>query len=159
MSDMAGIAGNAVSVYQQALTTVSNNIANVSTEGYSRQDVSLSALPVTKFGNAFLGSGVALDRIKRQYDAFVESNLRNTTSDLAAQGPMVSYANRVVDVLGSANMGLNTALDAFFASARNVSGDPSSTVLRSSFVRDTDGVADRFGSYRVDPLSGASWRR
>ena len=145
MSDMAGIAGNAVSVYQQALTTVSNNIANVSTEGYSRQDVSLSALPVTKFGTAFLGSGVALDRIKRQYDAFVESNLRNTTSDLAAQGPMVSYANRVVDVLGSANMGLNTALDAFFASARNVSGDPSSTVLRSSFVRDSQAVADRFG--------------
>ncbi|NBY28159.1 MAG: hypothetical protein EBQ71_14810, partial [Betaproteobacteria bacterium] len=42
MSDMAGIAGNAVSVYQQALTTVSNNIANVSTEGYSRQDVKLN---------------------------------------------------------------------------------------------------------------------
>ena len=145
MTDMAGIAGNAVSVYQQALSTVSNNIANVSTDGYSRQDVSLSALPVTKSGNVFLGSGVAMDRVKRQYDAFVESNLRNTTSDLKAQGPMVSYANRVVDVLGSSTMGLNTALDAFFASARTLSGDPSSTVLRSSFVRDAQGVADRFG--------------
>lgn len=145
MTDMAGIAGNAVSVYQQALTTVSNNIANVSTDGYSRQDVSLSALPVTKAGNVFMGSGVAMDRVKRQYDAFIESNLRNTTSDLEAQGPMVSYANRVVDVLGSSTMGLNTALDAFFASARTVSGDPSSTVLRSSFVRDAQGVADRFG--------------
>ena len=145
MTDMAGIAGNAVSVYQQALTTVSNNIANVSTDGYSRQDVSLSALPVTKYGAAFLGSGVGLDRIKRQYDAFVESNLRNTTSDLEAQGPMVNYANRVVDVLGSSTMGLNTAFDAFFASARNLSGDPASTVLRSGFIRDSQGVADRFG--------------
>ncbi len=145
MTDMAGIAGNAVSVYQQALTTVSNNIANVSTDGYSRQDVSLSALPVTKYGAAFLGSGVALDRIKRQYDAFVESNLRNTTSDLEAQGPMVNYANRVVDVMGSSTMGLNTAFDAFFASARNLSGDPASTVLRSGFIRDAQGVADRFG--------------
>ena len=145
MTDMAGIAGNAVSVYQQALTTVSNNIANVSTDGYSRQDVSLSALPVTKYGAAFLGSGVGLDRIKRQYDAFVESNLRNTTSDLEAQGPMVNYANRVVDVMGSSTMGLNTALDAFFASARNLSGDPASTVLRSGFIRDSQGVADRFG--------------
>ena len=145
MSDIAGIAGNAVAVYQQALTTVSNNIANVSTEGYSRQDVSLSALPVTKAGNVFLGSGVAMDRVKRQYDEFVESNLRSTTSDLAAQGPMVTYANRVVDVLGSATMGLNTALDSFFASARTLSGDPSSTVLRSSFLRDTQGVTDRMG--------------
>ena len=145
MTDMAGIAGNAVSVYQQALTTVSNNIANVSTDGYSRQDVSLSALPVTKYGAAFLGSGVGLDRIKRQYDAFVESNLRNTTSDLEAQGPMVNYANRVVDVMGSSTMGLNTAFDAFFASARSLSGDPGSTVLRSCFIRDSQGVADRFG--------------
>ena len=145
MTDMTGIAGNAVSVYQQALTTVSNNIANVSTEGYSRQDVSLSALPVTKYGSVFLGSGVGLDRIKRQYDAFVESNLRNTTSDLEAQGPMVNYANRVVDVMGSSTMGLNTAFDAFFASARNLSGDPGSTVLRSGFIRDSQGVADRFG--------------
>jgi len=145
MSDIAGIAGNAVAVYQQALTTVSNNIANVSTEGYSRQDVALSALPVTKNGSVFLGSGVGMDRVKRQYDQFVESNLRNTTSDLAAQGPVVDYANRIVDVMGSQSMGLNTALDAFFSSARNLSADPSSTVLRSSFVRDAGAVADRFG--------------
>ena len=145
MTDMTGIAGNAVSVYQQALTTVSNNIANVSTDGYSRQDVSLSAVPVTKYGAAFLGSGVGLDRIKRQYDAFVESNLRNTTSDLEAQGPMVNYANRVVDVMGSSTMGLNTAFDEFFASARSLSGDPGSTVLRGGFIRDSQGVADRFG--------------
>jgi len=145
MSDIAGIAGNAVAVYQQALSTVSNNIANVSTEGYSRQDVALSALPVTKAGSVFLGSGVGMDRVKRQYDQFVESNLRNTTSDLAAQGPVVDYANRIVDVMGSQSMGLNTAFDAFFSTARNLSADPSSTVLRSSFVRDASMVTDRFG--------------
>lgn len=145
MSDIAGIAGNAVSVYQQALTTVSNNIANVSTEGYSRQDVALSALPVTKSGSVFLGSGVGMDRVKRQYDQFIESNLRNTTSDLAAQGPVVDYANRIVDVMGSQSMALNTAFDAFFSTARNLSADPSSTVLRSSFVRNAGMVTDRFG--------------
>ncbi len=145
MSDMAGIAGNAVTVYQQALTTVSNNIANVATDGYSRQDVALQALPVTQTGQIFLGSGVAVDRIKRQYDEFVDSNLRNSNSDLASQEPMVNYANRVVDVMGGQTMGLNTALDQFFASARVMSSDPSSSVLRSSFVRDAQGVAERFG--------------
>jgi len=145
MSDIAGISGNAVAAYQNALSTVSNNIANVSTEGYSRQDVSLSALPVTSSGGLFLGSGVAVDSVKRQYDAFVSSNLRNTNSDLSAQGPMVTYANRVVDVMGGQTMGLNTALDQFFTSARALSADTSSTVLRSSFVRDAQGVAQRFG--------------
>ncbi|MFM6993008.1 MAG: flagellar hook-associated protein FlgK [Rhodoferax sp.] len=145
MSDIAGIAGNAVAAYQNALSTVSNNIANVATDGYSRQDVSLSALPVTKSGGLFLGSGVAVNNVKRQYDAFVQSNLRNTNSDFSAQGPMVNYANRVVDVMGGQTMGLNTALDQFFSSARALSADTSSTVLRSSFVRDAQGVAQRFG--------------
>ncbi len=145
MSDIAGIAGNAVAAYQNALSTVSNNIANVSTEGYSRQDVALAALPVTKTGGLFLGSGVAINNVKRQYDAFVSSNLRNTNSDYSAQGPMVNYANRVVDVMGGQTMGLNTAFDQFFSSARALSADTSSTVLRSSFLRDAQGVAQRFG--------------
>ncbi len=144
MSDIAGIAGNAVAAYQNALSTVSNNIANVATDGYSRQDVTLQALPVTKAGSIFLGTGVIVDSVKRQYDAFVESNLRNTTSDLASQAPMVNYTNRVVDVMGGPTMGLNTAFDQFFSSARALSADTSSTVLRSSFVRDAEGVAQRF---------------
>ena len=156
MSDMAGIAGNAVSAYQQALTTVSNNIANVATDGYSRQDVSLVALPVTPAGSVFLGSGVAVDRIMRQYNAFIESNLRNSTSDLASQEPMVNYANRVVDIMGGQTMGLNSALDQFFSSARLLSADASSTVLRSSFVRDSQGIADRFAqlSSQLDLVQG-----
>jgi len=156
MSDMAGIAGNAVSVYQQALTTVSNNIANVATDGYSRQDVSLSALPVTPAGSVFLGSGVAVDRIMRQYNAFIESNMRNSGSDLASQEPMVNYANRVVDIMGGQTMGLNSALDQFFSSARLLSSDASSTVLRSNFIRDAQGIADRFGqlSAQLDLVQG-----
>ena len=145
MSDMAGIAGNAVAVYQQALTTVSNNIANVATDGYSRQDVKLSALPVTLTGGVILGSGVMVDRVQRQYNEFVERNLRNTVSDLASQEPMVSYANRVVDIMGGESMGLSSALDRFFEAARALSGDASSTVMRGSFMREAEGVGDRFG--------------
>jgi hypothetical protein len=156
MSDIAGIAANAVSAYQNALSTVSNNIANVATDGYSRQDVALSALPVTKIGGLFLGSGVAIDNVKRQYDAFVESNLRKSTSDLASQEPMVNYANRVVDVMGGQTMGLNTALDQFFNSVRALSANTSSTVLRSSFIQDAKSVADRFGqlSEQLDLIQG-----
>jgi len=104
VSDIAGISSNAVMAYQNALSTVSNNIANVATDGYVRQDVNLTELPATQYGTLFMGSGVVVDSVKRQYDAFVESNLRNSASDLAAQGPMVSYANRVVDIMGGQTM-------------------------------------------------------
>ena len=145
MTDMVGIASNAVAAYQRALGTVSNNIANVATDGYSREAVVLQANPVSKNGNIYMGTGVMVDRIQRQYDAFAEANLRNSNSDLASQEPMVSYANRVIDVMGGQSMGLTSALDQFFATARDLSADPASSVTRSSFVRDAQGLAARFG--------------
>lgn len=145
MTDLVGVASNAVAAYQRALGTVSNNIANVATEGYSRQSVVLQANPVSKLGTIFMGTGVMVDRIQRQYNAFAEANLRNSSSDLSSQEPMVNYANRVVDVMGGQTMGLTSALDQFFSSARDLSTDPASTVVRGSFVRDAQALASRFG--------------
>lgn len=144
MADIASIASDAVSAYQRTLGTISNNIANAATPGYSRQEVTLSANPVSKVGNVFLGTGVAVEGIKRQYDSFVEANYRNSNSDLLSQEPMVTYTNRVVDVLGSENMGLSGALDQFFNSARHLSTDPASTALRGSFMGDAKSLTSRF---------------
>jgi flagellar hook-associated protein FlgK len=145
MTDLVAVAGNAVAAYQRALGTVSNNIANVATNGYSRQEITLEANPVSKVGNIYLGTGVIVAGVKRQYDAFTEANLRNSNSDLSSQEPMVNYANRVIDVMGGPTTGLTTAIDQFFNSARDLSSDPASTVLRGSFVRDAEGLASRFG--------------
>ncbi len=145
MSDMLGIASNAIGAYQRALSTVSNNIANVNTEGYSRQDVVLKDSAPKKLASMYIGTGVMLQNIKRQYDEFAESNLRNSNSDLSAQTPMVDYTKRVMDIMGDKNIGLSSALDAFFASASELSTDPASTVLRTSFLRSAEGVASRFG--------------
>lgn len=145
MTDLVALAGNAVAAYQRALGTVSNNIANVATDGYSRQEISLEANPVSKVGNVYLGTGVIVAGVKRQYDAFTEANLRNSNSDLSSQQPMVNYANRVIDVMGGPSTSLTTALDQFFNSARDLSSDPASTVLRGSFVRDAQGLTSRFG--------------
>mgnify|MGYP000019278464 CR=1 FL=1 len=144
MSDIIGIASNAVASYQRALGTVSNNIANVNTEGYSRQDVVLKDTAPSKAANMFFGTGVALEAVKRQFDVFAESNLRNSTSDLSSQKPMVEYTKRVMDIMGDKSVGLSSALDDFFTSANALSADPASTVLRSSFLRTSEGVGSRF---------------
>ena len=144
MSDLIGIASNAVGAYQRALGTVSNNIANVNTEGYSRQDVVLKDTSPSKAANMFFGTGVALQAVKRQFDAFAESNLRNSTSDLSSQKPMVDYTKRVMDIMGDKSVGLSSALDDFFGAANALSADPASSVLRSSFLRSSEGVSSRF---------------
>lgn len=144
MSDLLSIGSAGVAAYQRALSTVSNNIANVGTEGYVRQETSLTETMPRNSGRVYLGTGVAVAGIKRAYDAFLEQNLRNSTSELNTQGPMVDYANRVIDIMGSDTVGLTPALDKFFATSRALSADPASTILRSEFLRDADGLASRF---------------
>ena len=144
MSDLLSIGSSGVTAYQRALATVSNNIANVNTDGYTRQDVSLTANQPREIGNSYLGTGTRFDRVQRQYDAFVESNLRNSNSDLESQKPLLSYVNRLIDVMGDESIGLTTAMNLFFESARDLATDPASVVSRSIFLRDADGLAARF---------------
>ncbi|WP_396437673.1 flagellar hook-associated protein FlgK [Limnohabitans sp.] len=144
MSDLLSIGSSGVTAYQRALATVSNNIANVNTDGYTRQDVSLTANQPRQIGNSYLGTGARFDSVQRQYDAFVESNLRNSNSDLESQKPLLSYVNRLIDVMGDESIGLTTAMNLFFESARDLATDPASVVSRSIFLRDADGLAARF---------------
>ncbi|NBS77176.1 MAG: flagellar hook-associated protein FlgK [Betaproteobacteria bacterium] len=144
MSDLLGISSTAVAAYQRALGTVSNNIANVSTEGYSRQTSTLQQSAPAKQANMYLGTGVLFTSVKRAFDTFAESNLRNSNTDLATQSPMVEYTQRVMDIMGDKSVGLSSALDAFFESARSLSVDPASGVMRTSFLRSTEGVGSRF---------------
>ena len=144
MSDMLSIGSSGVTAYQRALATISNNIANVNTEGYTRQAVSLSSNQPRELGGSFIGTGARFDQVKRLYDAFIESNLRNSNSDLKSQEPLLSYVNRLIDVMGDQSIGLTTAMNLFFESARNLASDPASVVSRSVFLRDSDGLAARF---------------
>ena len=144
MSDLLSIGSSGVGAYQRALATVSNNIANVSTDGYTRQDISLSSNQPRQVGNSYLGTGARFDAVQRQYDAFVESNLRNSNSELESQKPLLSYVNRLIDVMGDESIGLTTAMNLFFESTRDLASNPASVVSRSTFLRDADGLAARF---------------
>ena len=144
MSELIGISSSAIGTYQRALGVISNNIANAATEGYSRQDVRLASSASRNVGLASLGTGVLFEAVKRQYDSFVDSNLRRSQSDLESQKPMVDYTNRVVDVMGGKESGLSDAFGQFFSALRSLSADPASVVLRSSFLRDAQGLAARF---------------
>lgn len=145
MSDLVTIASTAVSAYQRALGTVSNNIANVGAEGYSKQEVGLVENSPRNYGTSYLGTGVNVTGVKRLYDAFIEDSLRNATAELETQGPMVDFANRVVNILGNENVSLLTAFDEFIDSARQLSTDSSSVILRTQFLSKAEGLASRFG--------------
>ena len=144
MTDLVSIGAGAVQVYQRALGTVSNNVANMATEGYSRQEAVIIDNGPRELAGIYYGTGARVDSIARLYDSFIENSLRSSISDVETQGPLVDYIDRVVDIMGSQTTGLASALDSFFESVRGLSTDPASIELRSQMISGADGLAARF---------------
>jgi flagellar hook-associated protein 1 FlgK len=144
MTDLISIGSSSIRNSQMALSVVSNNIANVNTEGYVRQDLALQEGLPTKNGLFFLGSGAIADGIRRAYDGQIESSLRVSISDLNAQTPLIENTERLINVFGNKNASLTSALGGFFDSLRALSVDASSEVLRNQTINDGQTLAARF---------------
>ena len=144
MTDLLSIGGSAVRNSQLALSVVSNNIANVNTDGYVRQDLDLQEGLPTKNGLFYLGSGAIADGVRRSYDGQVESSLRISISDLNAQVPLIENTERLINVFGNKNASLTPALGSFFDSLRALSVDASSELLRNQVLNEGQTLASRF---------------
>ena len=144
MTDLLSIGANALKTNQSALAIVSNNIANVNTEGYVRQELDVKENLPTKAGLVYVGSGAVATGVRRAYDSFVESSVRSSVSDLAAQSPLIDYSNRMIDILGDQSASLTPALDEFFDGIKELSLDPSSELRRDTALSNAKGLASRF---------------
>lgn len=146
MTDLLAIGASGINVYQRALSTVSNNIANLGTDGYSRQTTEIDQNEPQAAGKSFIGTGAYFSRVARQYDSFLEQSLQRATGDLESQKANAEYATRLLDFLGDDEIGLVSALNQFFSSAQQLSADPASTAYRSTMLRSSEELATRVNS-------------
>ena len=144
MVDILAIGSGAVNAYRQALSTTSNNIANVNTPGYSRRELRIGESFPVEEGVFSFGSGARAEAVARAYDEFVERSLRDATSDLQANEPVIDYTNRIVDIMGTGAVSISSALDDFFNAAEQLSTDPRSAPLRTDFLNSAEVLAGRF---------------
>jgi len=150
MSDLLTIGATATQLYRQALSTVSNNIANINSDGYSRQEVTTAENAPSQQGVSYLGTGARLVGVQRAYDEFAESGIRTSQSALSAQEPMIKYTDRVINLLGSENGGLSSAIDNFFSSATTLSTNPSEQTYRQEFLSSANFFTARVQSVTSD---------
>jgi len=146
MTDILSIGASAAQLYRQALATVSNNIANLNTEGYSKQTIESSENTPSKRGVYYLGTGSTMERTGRAYDQFAEANLRTAQSNLASQEPIIKHTNKLLNYLGSDNTSLSSAFDKFFSSLSRLSAAPSNATLKQDFLASSEYVASRFAA-------------
>ncbi|MGD2119850.1 MAG: flagellar hook-associated protein FlgK [Chromatiales bacterium] len=137
---------SALTAFREQLKTTSHNVANVNTEGYSRQMVSLSTLPAQQTSVGFIGNGVQVAQISRQFDQYLLDRVRVHTSSNEDYAVYLDRASRVDDIIADPDAGLSTAMQDFFDSVQDVADDPSSTATREVMLSSANILADRFQS-------------
>ena len=86
ISGIFEIGKSALSTAQKALTVTGNNIANVQTPGYTRQEVVQTELRPLDGRPGQIGTGVQITEIRRSVDRFVESSLLASREQLGRFG-------------------------------------------------------------------------
>ncbi len=143
---MLSIGTSALTTSQGALSTTSHNIANVNTEGYSRQRVEQATRIPNGAGGQYFGSGVEVESVKRLYDSFLSNQVRTFTSQEQQLATFSSFAKQVDNLLGSPELSLSSGLQGFFDSVQSLADDPTSISARQAMLTEADTLAKRFNT-------------
>ena len=144
---MSGILGTALSglmAFQRSLDTTSHNIANVNTDGYSRQRVELGTRPAEFTGVGYIGQGVNITTVSRSYDQFITNQLTSSTSAFAETNTLSTLASRVDNITSNEATGLSPALKSFFNAVNGVANDPSSLPARQVMTSEAGSLTQQF---------------
>ncbi|WP_445366608.1 flagellar hook-associated protein FlgK [Methylomonas sp. BW4-1] len=144
--DILGSALSGLVASQRALETTSNNISNVSTEGYSRQRVELATRSEQYTGSGYVGNGVDAVNIVRSYDQFITEQLRSSTSAFAGADTYQKLITQVDNLIANESTGLSPAIKSFFNAINDVSNDPSSVPARQVILAEADTMAKQFNN-------------
>ena len=137
---------------QNALSTVSHNISNANTPGYTRQRVDVSAynsyaMP-TKYQVSMggqIGQGPQVDQILRIRDQFLDSQFRFENGLSGMNTQMSNVLQQIEGILGEPSTnGINNAIQKFFDSAQEMSLHPESLAVRSDFVQQAQDMVTVF---------------
>lgn len=130
---------------QTALQTVAHNIANKSTEGYSRQRVDVVTAPPISEGRLQLGMGNRASQVTRVNNPYLEKQLQKEQGQLGMMDAKAEAMSRVEQVFNEqTNKGLNQYVNDFYNSFRELANNPESIATRSMVKETADAMAADF---------------
>jgi flagellar hook-associated protein 1 FlgK len=130
---------------QTALQTTAHNIANKSTEGYSRQRVDLvTNLPIGE-GKLRIGMGARAAMVNRTNNPYLEKQIEREGTQLGFVGARSDMLGRVEQVYNEQiNKGLNHSMGKFFNTFRELSNNPESLATRTQVKEMADNLTKDF---------------
>lgn len=149
---MAGLANalnsarTSLEVNQKSIEIIGNNIANVNTEGYSRQKAVLETYPATNFGDFFIGQGVKISDVAREHDVFVDQQIKQKAIDYGFQDSLTRPLSELERVFTITEDNLSTDIDNFFDAWQELTADPSDLVQRNNVILQGEVLSTSFNN-------------
>src|SRR5262245_27162387 len=147
MADILGTGLSSLRAVQRALDTTAHNIANVSTEGYTRQTVEFATRQPQSYGTNWIGSGVNAVQVRRVYDQFLSAQARSSSGTLAQLEAYASQAGRLDSLLGDSENGVSASLQNFTDAISEVSTTPSSISARQVLLAEGASLTQKLKNY------------
>ena len=137
-SNLLNIGAQALTANTVALNVVGQNIANVDTEGYSRQSVTLAS-------REYL-NGVTATDISRITDQFLQSQIYSQTSSYYSLSAYEELSSQLDNLLASDTSSISAALNTYFESLQTAIDDPSNLANRQLLLSETDALIQTFSN-------------
>ena len=147
------IASSGLSAYQAALNTTANNISNVKTKGYSRQEANLSssaALRVyAKYGSA--GTGVQVDSIKQLRNEYYDTKYWENQSALGLYQTKLEYNLQIENYFidDDTEKGFSTILNNMFNALDTLKNSAGDVNNRQQFIAQAQNFTTYFNSVAI----------
>ena len=149
---MFNVARTALLTQQKALDITANNIANVNTEGYSRQRVNMEQNEPVYYEGGTLGTGVSANQvIQRIYDRFLSAQIADAASTKGrwdAQLETLEKAELMFD--DASGYGLSDAMAEFWNSWQDVANNPSGYTERATLMANAEYMTEVFNKLSDD---------
>jgi flagellar hook-associated protein 1 len=126
------IARSAISAQQIAMQTISHNIANAETEGYSRQRAEFVTREPQRLPWGNVGTGVDVHNIVRLRDELLDSAFRRDSAGQSGSSIRADVLGSLEQILGEpSDTGLANTLDQFWSAWSDLSNNPGSAAAQS----------------------------
>ena len=132
---------------QKAIAITGHNIANVNTDGYTRQRVNMATnLPYASQPGQ-TGTGVQAVEIQRIYDRFLGAQINDENQNLGSWEAQKGVLERVEIIFDeSSGDGLNQAMSEFWNAWQDLANNPSDYVGRTVLLAKSETMTDVFNN-------------
>ena len=129
--------------FQRSLDVTSHNIANVATDGYSRQRAEMTPATAQFLAGSYYGNGVQVGTVRRSYDSFVTTELWGQTAAQQSLQTVADLSVRLGAPMSDASSSLQGALSDYYAALRTVAASPQDSSARQASLSTMQTLATR----------------